>query len=265
VAKVLILEDNDELAATMSECFHAEGWSTLAIGSLRAFRENMELSQHLPRKGPSRLPPVWDIALIDIYLPDGAGFDAIQMMSKWHPNTRILAFSGMMSQEERIQALEKGADDVLAKPIYLAELVSRIRALLRRATPVQSQVEFQDFGEFIFSATDGSLRLNSNAHHEVRMTPIECQLFNVLLKANGETLSRHDLLRLVWNQKDAVETRTVDVYISRVRKMLFELGGELASNALQSIRGEGYRFVAHGAASQNAIQEIKPVPDSSET
>jgi DNA-binding response OmpR family regulator len=244
---VLLVEDNQELREEINECLRAEGWEVTQVSSMAAFHDLLKNAVFSVDSTP------WHLALIDIYLPDGAGFEAIQELSSKNSNIGILAFSGKVTQEERLMCFEHGADDVIAKPVYLRELTSRMRALLRRTSMRQDFAESQQWAQsirsydhIIFSLSDGTLQLKGREGQPAHLTRLEAELFNVLLLAKGETLSRRALLEKVWNQTEGVETRTVDVYVSRIRKILNDLGGEQTANYVQSVRGEGYRLLTPG-------------------
>jgi two-component system, OmpR family, phosphate regulon response regulator PhoB len=177
------------------------------------------------------------LVLLDWMLPGRSGLELAHQL-KQHPKTRnlpIIMLSAKGEEQDRVQGLERGADDYVSKPFSPRELVARIRAVLRRTRP-------QD-GETV--AEIGGLKIDHASHRitangaKVEVAPTEYRLLHFLITHPDRAFSRTQLLDQVWGDQVYVEERTVDVHIRRLRKAL-EPGGH--DRLLQTVRGVGYRL-----------------------
>jgi two-component system phosphate regulon response regulator PhoB len=134
---------------------------------------------------------------------------------------------------DRVRGLETGADDYVIKPYSIAELMARVRANLRRVRPstVGVVLEFQDV------TLDSETHRVTRAGVELKLGPTEFRLLATLMERPGRVLSREQLLDLVWGRDIHVETRTVDVHVGRLRKVLCGTDG---TDILRTVRGAGY-------------------------
>lgn len=180
-----------------------------------------------------------DIILLDLMLPGLSGHEVCREL-KNDPNTAaipILMLTAKGEPHERVKGLELGADDYVTKPFSTRELVLRVEALLRRlrASPRENfvQVEGIQLDKSNFEARLDGVRFE--------LTTTEFKLLSLMLEKRGRTLSREVLLSDVWGYQNAVDTRTVDTHMRRLREKLGRY-----SVRLQTIRGEGYRFNAGG-------------------
>ncbi len=141
--------------------------------------------------------------------------------------------SARSEEVDKIRGLETGADDYMVKPYAVAELVARVRTQLRRVRP--SKV-----GQVL---TFGDIALNSETHRvtrdniELKLGPTEFRLLATFMEKSGRVLSREQLLDQVWGRDVYVDTRTVDVHVGRLRKVLTQHGGD---DPLRTVRGAGY-------------------------
>ena len=183
-----------------------------------------------------------DAIVLDIMMPKLNGFEVAK---KLKADTRtepipILFLSAKGEAESRIKGLELGADDYLSKPFSPRELVLRIQALLRRKR-ISSTPEILSVGPFLLDRTTLKVTMEGN---RLDLTSTEFKLLSLLVDREGGIQSREDLLQEVWGYSSSVDTRTVDTHVRRLRE---KLGAH--SHLLQTVRGEGYRFMA--ADSQN--------------
>lgn len=173
--------------------------------------------------------------VLDRMLPGSGGMRVLRFIRR-NPEEMlpVLMVTALGQTADRVQGLNEGADDYLAKPFEPEELVARLQALLRRSS---ARAEAQ--------LSHGSVSLDSDTYmvnvsgHAVTLRPLEYRLLQVLMKKPGKTRSRDYLLDHVWGQDTYVEPRTVDVTIKRLRKALEKCG---AGDCVQTIRGMGYRF-----------------------
>lgn len=176
-----------------------------------------------------------DLILLDIMLPDIDGTELLKRIRS-SPQTRdipVIMASAKGTEYDRVLALDLGADDYLSKPFGMMEMVSRIRAVLRRANPRgTSQL-----------LTMGALTMDHSAHQVwvegklICLTLKEYELLRMFLSAPGRVYSRETLLEQVWGLAYVGETRTVDVHIGTLRTKLGSCGGYI-----RTVRGVGYRM-----------------------
>ncbi len=180
-------------------------------------------------------PP--DAAIIDLVLPDGDGIEVCRRLREW-TEAPIIVLSAVGDEEEKVRALEAGADDYVVKPFGARELVARVQAALRRAR--------EGGGEPVV-AVDG-LEVDLAAHmvrrdgEEIHLTPIEFQLLTALVRHRGRLLTHRALLTAVWGPRYADDTQSLRTHIANLRRKL-----EPADEGNRYIRtdpGVGYRFVA---------------------
>lgn len=175
------------------------------------------------------------LIVLDLMLPGISGFEVCRLLKSNSATERIpiLVLSARAGVDDRLRGLEMGADDYVTKPFSPREVVLRIGALARHDEESSGEGQW----------TGGQISIN-HARHEVsvggkpvRLTVIEFKLLSYLIKTNGRTQSRDQLLTQVWDYSDSMTTRTVDVHMLRLRKKLGK-----ASGAIETVRSYGYRF-----------------------
>lgn len=223
-AKVLIVEDEAPLAELLRYNLEAAGYKVLHADS----GEEAEILVAEERP---------DLILLDWMLPSVSGIEICRRLRS-RSETRhlpILMLTARGEEADRIRGLATGADDYVVKPFSLPELMARVKAILRRASPERIAEEL----------VAGDIRLDRAAHRvmragrEVRLGPTEFRLLEFLMQSPGRVLSRNQLLDGVWGRDAYVDERTVDVHIGRLRKALIR-GRE--SDPIRTIRGAGYVF-----------------------
>jgi two-component system OmpR family response regulator/two-component system response regulator QseB len=174
----------------------------------------------------------YDLILLDLALPKKKGIDVLSQFRKNGGNTPVLIITARDAIPDRIQGLDKGADDYLVKPFDLYELFARIRALLRRqsgsANPELS------FGGITLYPAMHTASLNDNP---INLSAREFALLQALMAVPGNVVSRETLEEKLYGWNDEVESNTVEVYIHALRK-------KLGNEAIKNIRGVGYKLVA---------------------
>ena len=177
-----------------------------------------------------------DLVLLDLELPDRSGLDLLHDVRAEGDEVPVLIVSGRPGVDDRVKALRLGADDYLVKPVHFEELEARIEAVMRRRTqlaPVQ-------FGDVHFDLARRRVRRNGKP---CWLSPREYDLLFALARANGEAVTRKDLLQEVWDINFDPGTNVLDVHIGRVRKKVDRHGRPL----IETVRGIGYRLVKHSA------------------
>lgn len=178
-----------------------------------------------------RLP---HLILLDIQLDGRDGFDVLRQL-KTDPHTShtpIIIVSSKAEEFDKIMALDSGADDFVAKPFGVLELLSRIRAVLRRSR--NEEFDLLRLGELVLNKMSHRVFVGEN---EIFLTNREYQLLEYLMDNEGVLLSREQLLHRVWGFDFQVETRTVDVHIRYLRQKLGRTGA-----LIETVRGVGYRI-----------------------
>ena len=174
-------------------------------------------------------------AIIDLVLPDGDGIEVCRQLREWTAMP-IIVLSAVGEEEQKVRALEAGADDYVTKPFGARELVARLQAALRRAAPTPD--------EPVLSA-DG-LEIDVAAHQvrrdgeEVRLTPIEFELLSTLARNRGRLMTHRALLTEVWGPAYADDTATLRTHIANLRRKIEPPGGERLY--IRTDAGAGYRF-----------------------
>lgn len=180
-----------------------------------------------------------DIFLLDIMLPDMDGLEILKTLKnnpKYH-SIPVMIISAKISEIDRVIGLDAGADDYLIKPFGVLELVSRVKALLRRFKPKPG----------LHSVETNGLIINPQKHickyqdQSIELTKKQFDLLLLFMNHPNEIISREDILNNVWGYEYAGETRTVDVHIKEIRRKLKTAG--MKEQVIETIRGIGYRLV----------------------
>jgi len=216
--RVLVVEDDEEIVDVLRRTLRAEGYE------VRAALDGPEALDDLDEFAP-------DLVVLDLGLP---GMDGMEVMSTIRESSEVpvLMLTARADPEDRVAGLDTGADDYLIKPFDRAELLARIRALLRRHPPRGSAM-----------ITVGDLRLNPDLQEarrgdrEIELTKREFELLEYLMRNQRLVVSRERLLEEVWGYDPLDDTNTIDVFISNLRRKLEE-GGE--PRILHTKRGAGY-------------------------
>lgn len=224
---ILLVEDEETLAEGIEYNLRKAGYSVAWVKDGQQALEYYETQ-------------AIDLILLDIMIPYVNGFEVARQIRQKSPQLPILMLTAKTALKDRVHGLEIGADDYLTKPFHLAELLARIKAMLRRKAWYQSAVEDVKnyrFGDNEINFADFSARHGKN---RFQLTPLEAMVMKYLIQNRGKVVSRQELLEKVWNIDPAIETRTVDNFIARLRKY-FEPDAKNPIH-IKSIRGAGYLF-----------------------
>ena len=185
-----------------------------------------------------------DLVIIDWMMPHMSGIDVCRALRARADTKRlpIIILSARGEEGDRTLGLDIGADDYISKPFSPREMVSRVRALLRRAHPSLAE-DVLEFHDLRFNQTTMEI---SRGERMVSLGPKESRLLAILMERPGRVFSRAQLLDLVWGHGVFVEERTVDVHVSRLRKAINvpNTQGDEAVNLIHSVRGSGYALRA---------------------
>lgn len=231
--KLLIVEDEEHLATGLKLNFELEGYD---VDIAETGREASALL--LKSEG-------YDGIILDIMLPDMDGFELCRRLRESGNFIPVLMLTARNTAVDRVTGLDVGADDYLAKPFDLPELLARMRSLLRRRGWEKGRDgrRNRDASVLIF----GDVRVDFDTHEvfvgtaSVNLTQLEIDLVRYFAENAGRVLSRSELLEKVWKLKNYPNTRTVDNFIVRLRRH-FEKDPS-NPNFFMSVRGSGYKFV----------------------
>ena len=179
-------------------------------------------------------PP--DAAIVDLVLPDGDGVEVTRRLREWS-EMPILVLSAVGEEEQKVRALEAGADDYITKPFGTRELVARLQAALRRAAPADEQPLVAVEGLEVDLAGRVVLRDGAPVH----LTPIEFELLRVLLRNRGRLMTHRKLIAEVWGAEYVDDVQPLRTHIARLRAKI-EPEGVTAPRYIVTDPGVGYRF-----------------------
>jgi len=176
-----------------------------------------------------------DVIVLDWMLPSVSGIEVCRRL-KTKAETRgvpVIMLSARSEEVDKVRGLETGADDYVVKPYSVSELMARVRTQLRRVRPstVGQVLTYEDI------ILDAETHRVSRAEKPLKLGPTEFRLLSTFMEKPGRVWSREQLLDRVWGRDIYVDTRTVDVHIGRLRKVLTQHGGE---DPLRTVRGAGY-------------------------
>ena len=178
----------------------------------------------------------YDMLVLDRMIPGKRGLDLLRWLRTQDKTMLlpVLMVTALSMTDERVRGLNEGADDYLGKPFEPDELVARVAALLRRSTSVVSET----FDDKAIQLDDESMEVKVDGKL-LALRPLEFKLLQTMMGKPGRVFSREQLLDTVWGMDSFVEERTVDATVKRLRKELATVG---QGDAVQTIRGMGYRF-----------------------
>ena len=226
--KIMIVEDEEPLRLLLRYNLEAEGFQVVTVS--RGDEVEMVVAEEQP-----------DLILLDWMLPGLSGIELCRRL-RMRPETEtlpIIMLTARGEESERLRGLSTGADDYVVKPFSVAELIARMRAILRRLNP-QSIATHLKAGDLELDRASHRAR---RAGRELRLGPREFRLLEFLMQSPGRVFTREQLLDGVWGRDVYVDERTVDVHIGRLRKAL-NRGRQ--SDPIRTVRGAGYSFEANG-------------------
>ena len=227
---ILVVEDEEPLSMLLRYNFEAEGYEVDVAA--RGDEAELRLRERMP-----------DLVVLDWMLPGVSGIELCRRL-RTRPETGqlpILMLTARGEEDERIRGLATGADDYVVKPFSVPELMARVKALLRRASPEVVSAVLRA-GELELDRETFRVRRSGR---EVHLGPTEFRLLEFLMKSPGRVFSREQLLNGVWGHDVYVDERTVDVHIGRLRRAL---NRGRSRDPIRTVRGAGYAFNEHFAA-----------------
>lgn len=218
MSSILLVEDDENLRVTLGDNLEEQGYAVTQAATVKAAWDALQASR-------------FDVVVLDLMLPDGDGYALCRKLREGGHASRVLMLTARSLEEDLVRGFDAGADDYLAKPYRLRELLARIAALARRGASTQKH----RLGAFW---VDEDARTVSGPQGPVELTRKEFDLLLCLLRAQQKVLSRDDILDAVWGSDVVVDTHTVDNFVSSLKKKLKGEGFEL-----KTVRGVGFRLV----------------------
>ena len=178
-----------------------------------------------------------DVVILDLGLPDGDGMEVIERIREI-ADTPVIVVSARQEEDEKIRALDAGADDYVTKPFYMGELLARIRAALRK-TEKHSREKETRFEDGDLCVDYGKRRVEVDGG-EVHLTPIEYKILLLLIANRGKVLTHHYILKEIWGYAEGVESGTLRVFMATLRRKI-EKNPSDPQHIITEV-GVGYRF-----------------------
>lgn len=220
--RVLVVEDEAEMAALLVRGLRAEGYDVVsAADGISALSLTRDVA--------------FDLAILDVMMPGMSGFELCRRLRESTSGLAILLLTARDAVDDRVTGLDAGADDYLTKPFVFVELTARLRALRRRDAIGASRWEV------------GGLQIDMTRHEittggrELRLSRTEFDLLRLLAEKVGEVVPRADILSSIWGEGSFVDTNIVDQYVSYVRRKLEAVDSPMR---IATARGVGFQLVA---------------------
>ena len=227
MSTILVIDDDPAIREMVKLALTGGGYQVQEAGN------TLDARQAISNKAP-------DLILLDWMMPGQSGFDFARALQRdpGHRQIPVIMLTARDQDEDKVASLEAGADDYIAKPFSVSELLARIKAVLRRTT--------RDGEGEVLAA--GVLHLDPSSHRvsisdtPLELAPVEFQLLLFFMQHPERVYSRQQLIDRIWGTGVYVGERTIDVHIRRLRKALEPAGHD---QLIQTVRGSGYRFSTH--------------------
>ena len=217
---ILLVEDNVVLAAQLER-------------SLKRENHDVKLAEDGPAAVDAAARHVFDIIVLDVNLPGFDGFEVLRQIRATKLPIRVLMLTARSEIGDRVAGLRAGADDYLTKPFALEEFLARVQALGRRGT-AESTSGTLAYGDLIIELS--SRRVTRGGAH-VELSPREFEVLRIFMQETGRTFTRDEICERIWKRDHEYDTRTVEIFIMRLRKKLDRPDEE---SLIATVRGVGY-------------------------
>lgn len=218
--KLLLIEDDMPLAMATSFALETEGFNVSHVATLKEAGEKLNTEE-------------FSLVLLDANLPDGDGYTFCKKMRADGFTLPIIFLTALDKEVNVVQGLEVGADDYVTKPFRVRELISRIKANIRRSQINSASSDVLILGPFRIDLTGHKVTKDGTM---INLTPSEFRLFTTLVKNKNQTLTRGSLLEQLWDiDGDFIDDNTLSVYIKRLREKMGE-----HKDYISTVRGIGY-------------------------
>ncbi len=225
--KILLAEDDENLGSLLREYLNAKNYITYLYSdgeqALEAFKQDD-----------------FDLCIIDIMMPRMDGFTLAKEVRKLNANIPFIFLTAKTMQEDVLEGFSIGADDYMTKPFSMEELLYRLKAILRRTSPEEEGEKNRDvyeIGRYKFDANKQLLSIDGKSR---KLTTKESELLKLLCTNKNQMLERNYALRTIWEDDSYFNARSMDVYITKLRKYL----KEDPSIQILNVHGKGYKLIA---------------------
>jgi DNA-binding response OmpR family regulator len=223
--KILIVEDEPSMVLGLRDNLEYEGYEVIAAtdgeaGLQRALKDKPNL------------------ILLDVMLPKKSGLEVCRQLRSLGIESPIIMLTARGQEIDKVLGLEIGADDYVTKPFSINELLARVRAHLRRAAKLVSDIESYSFGDI---KLDFKKHFASKNDLPIELSPREFEVMKYLIRHRGETITRDELLDKIWGYDNYPMTRTVDNHIARLRHKIEDVPNE--PEYILTIHRVGYKFI----------------------
>ena len=242
VVRVFLCEDDENLGPLLSEFLNTKGYQTDLFQDGQAGWEAFE-----------EQPDHWNICVLDVMMPKMDGFELAQKIKSKNESLPIIFLTAKTLSEDVEQGFKLGADDYLKKPFNTAELTMRIDAVLRRVQGKKPEpIAFYNIGDFVFDTQKQMLTFRDE--EPKRLTTKETDLLTLLCMHANDLMERNYALKTIWGEDSYFNARSMDVYITKLRKHL----AQDERVEIQNKHGKGYKLITPNA---NSV----PTDDNTET
>ena len=223
--KILVAEDDLRLARAIKRVFEEESHSVKIVGN---GRNALDAARHDP----------YDVLILDVMLPEMDGFDVSRQLRSAGSDMPVLMLTARTDITDRVKGLDAGADDYMVKPFAVAELLARVRALGRRGARAASGNGNLRAGDLVLDISKHSAIRNGQ---EIELTVKEFQLLELMLRHQGQVLTRAQILDHVWQYDRDFASNVVDIYVHYLRN---KVDRGFKTQLIRTVRGVGYTLKA---------------------
>jgi DNA-binding response OmpR family regulator len=221
--RILVVEDERTLAGFIEQSLRAEGYA-------------VTVAHDGPTGQAAALTGDYALVLLDLTLPGSDGLDVLRAIRARLPDLPVIVLTARAAIEQKVEGLDRGADDYVTKPFSFEELTARVRAHLR--SPGQREASVLEAGDLHMDLR--TRRVGRNGH-EVSLTAREFEVLAYLMRHPDQVLSREQILNAVWGFDFDPGTKVLEVYIGYLRRKLADAGGD---EPIETVRNVGYRLRA---------------------
>lgn len=220
--KILIVEDDLDLGNLLKQYLELSGYAGFRV------HDGQEAFEHLKTN-------TYDLLILDVMMPREDGFSLAEKLTIYYPELPFLFVTAKRMKEDILQGLKLGADDYIVKPFDADELIQRIKNILKRVKQTKKEKDILSIGQYRYDHQNMKLSAPEGTR---LLTDKEGQLLHYLCTHQNQVVKREEILTYLWKEPDFFSGRSMDVFISRLRKYL----SEDPAIHLESVRSKGFRF-----------------------
>ena len=226
--KILVVEDDDTLASALEFSLTDAGYSCSIVGTFREAKKILEEGNRLDE---------YSLLIFDVMLPDGNGYDLLTLYKERGIKTPVIYLTAVSDEGSIVKGLDLGADDYITKPFRNAELLSRVRAVIRRYDPVKEETGFV-YRELVVDTNAATVKLSGEV---IPLSSSEYKLLVYFLENQGICLTRSNILEKIFDESgNFVDDSALYVYVNRLRDKIGDL--KRKDPYIRTVRGIGYRM-----------------------